>query len=70
MLMMATANLVGFVIGTEGVSYLLSQLVNDWQGRRASLVRRCKLSVNAGIRFLTVACVCIFVAAQVMFEYR
>ncbi|KAI0696453.1 MBOAT, membrane-bound O-acyltransferase family-domain-containing protein [Cytidiella melzeri] len=53
-LMMMTANLVGFVIGTEGVSYLLSQLVSGWEG----------------LSFLAFACFCIFVAAQVMFEYR
>lgn len=53
-LMMMTANLVGFVIGTEGISYLLNELFSTWEG----------------IRFLIGSCVCIFVASQVMFEYR
>ncbi|EPQ53946.1 MBOAT-domain-containing protein [Gloeophyllum trabeum ATCC 11539] len=53
-LMMMTANLVGFVIGTDGLSYLLSQLIGTWEG----------------LRFFGVACVCLFIAAQVMFEYR
>ncbi|KAI0342742.1 MBOAT-domain-containing protein [Trametopsis cervina] len=54
MLMMMTANLVGFVIGTEGVSYLLTRLLSGWEG----------------VKFMTFACLCLFVAAQVMFEYR
>jgi len=53
-LMMLSANLVGFVIGTEGISYMLTQLMGSWDG----------------IRFLIVTCLCLFVAAQVMFEYR
>lgn len=53
-LMMMTANLVGFVIGTEGVSYLLGRLVSGWEG----------------VQFLLFACFCLFVAVQVMFEYR
>ncbi|KAI1792160.1 MBOAT-domain-containing protein [Ganoderma leucocontextum] len=53
-LMMMTANLVGFVIGTDGMKYMIEQLMGSWQG----------------IQFLLVACACIFVAIQVMFEYR
>ncbi|TFK50179.1 MBOAT-domain-containing protein [Heliocybe sulcata] len=53
-LMMMSANLVGFVIGTDGMSYMLSQLVGTWEG----------------LRFFGIACVCLFIAAQVMFEYR
>lgn len=30
--MMMTANLVGFVIGTEGISYLLNELFSTWEG--------------------------------------
>ncbi|KAJ3550711.1 hypothetical protein NM688_g5016 [Phlebia brevispora] len=53
-LMMMAANLVGFVIGTEGISYLLTRLVSGWEG----------------VRFLLFACGCLFVGAQIMFEYR
>ncbi|KAI0791177.1 MBOAT, membrane-bound O-acyltransferase family-domain-containing protein [Abortiporus biennis] len=53
-LMMMIANLVGFVIGTDGISYLLDQVFSSWEG----------------IRFLFITCVCLFVASQVMFEYR
>ncbi|GJE85646.1 MBOAT family protein [Phanerochaete sordida] len=53
-LMMMTANLVGFVIGTEGVSYLLGRIVSGWEG----------------VQFVLFTCFCLFVAVQVMFEYR
>ncbi|TBU27794.1 MBOAT-domain-containing protein [Dichomitus squalens] len=53
-LMMMTANLVGFVIGTDGMKYMMEQIVGSWQG----------------IRFLLFACACLFVGIQIMFEYR
>ncbi|KAI0373624.1 MBOAT-domain-containing protein [Pilatotrama ljubarskyi] len=53
-LMMMTANLIGFVIGTDGMKYMLHQVFDSWEG----------------IRFLLFACACLFVAAQIMFEYR
>ncbi|KAH9930065.1 MBOAT-domain-containing protein [Fomitopsis serialis] len=53
-LMMMAANLVGFVIGTDGVSYMLQQL----------------LGTTEGVQFLLFACACLFIGAQVMFEYR
>ncbi|CAE6335175.1 unnamed protein product [Rhizoctonia solani] len=49
-LLMMGANLVGFVIGLDGMRYFISELI--------------------GVRFLLVACVCLFIAVQVMFEYR
>ncbi|KZT02547.1 MBOAT-domain-containing protein [Laetiporus sulphureus 93-53] len=53
-LMMMAANLVGFVIGIDGISYMLHQLTDTWEG----------------LRFLAFACACLFVGAQIMFEYR
>jgi len=53
-LMMMGANLVGFVVGTDGAQYLAYQLVSSW----------------SGVRFLLLACVCLFVGVQLMFEYR
>jgi len=53
-LMMMGANLVGFVVGMDGAQYLGYQLVSSW----------------SGIRFLFVACACLFVGVQLMFEYR
>ncbi|KAI0788249.1 MBOAT-domain-containing protein [Fomes fomentarius] len=53
-LMMIAANLVGFVVGTDGIKYMVHQVLDSWQG----------------IRFLLISCACIFVCVQVMFEYR
>ncbi|KAG2031729.1 MBOAT, membrane-bound O-acyltransferase family-domain-containing protein [Suillus americanus] len=54
MLMMASANLVGFVIGTDGIMYMANQIMGTWQG----------------FRFLLAAICIIFVGVQLMFEYR
>lgn len=53
-LMMMTANLIGFAIGTEGMTYMWRQMVGTWEG----------------LRFMVLACVGLFIAIQVMFEYR
>ena len=53
-LMMMTANLVGFVLGLEGMRHLVIQLISTW----------------SGIGFMMFASGCLFVAVQVMFEYR
>ncbi|KAF8838855.1 MBOAT-domain-containing protein [Paxillus ammoniavirescens] len=53
-LMMITANLVGFVIGTQGILYMVNEITGSFQG----------------FRFLIGACCCLFVAVQLMFEYR
>ncbi|KAG2073070.1 MBOAT-domain-containing protein [Suillus decipiens] len=53
-LMMVSANLVGFVIGTDGLTYMASQVAGTWQG----------------FRFLFGASCIIFVGVQFMFEYR
>lgn len=53
-LMMMTANLIGFAIGTDGMSYMWQQLLADWDG----------------ILFMFSACSVLFVGVQVMFEYR
>jgi hypothetical protein len=51
---MMTANLVGFVVGTDGVAFLASQLFRTWDGAR----------------FIFFAATCLFVGVQLMFEYR
>ncbi|KAJ6567497.1 MBOAT, membrane-bound O-acyltransferase family-domain-containing protein [Mycena sp. CBHHK59/15] len=53
-LMMMTANLVGFVIGVDGIQYFVRQL----------------FGTTEGLRFLVGASVCLFAAAHLMFEYR
>jgi hypothetical protein len=54
MLSMVTANLVGFVVGVDGVQYMLGEVFGTWEGAK----------------FMVVSCAAIFVAVQVMFEYR
>lgn len=34
-LTMLAANLVGFVIGTDGIGYMISQLTDSWEGVHA-----------------------------------
>ena len=53
-LMMMTANLVGFVVGVEGIGHLWKQVTATWEG----------------ITFLMSACAVLFVGVQIMFEYR
>ncbi|GAA5974348.1 hypothetical protein JCM11641_006751 [Rhodosporidiobolus odoratus] len=53
-LFMMTANLVGFVLGFEGAREVWARVVGGWEGQS----------------FLVIACACLFVAVQVMFEYR
>ncbi|KAF9475454.1 MBOAT-domain-containing protein [Pholiota conissans] len=53
-LMMMAANLVGFVVGTDGVRFFFSQLFGTWDG----------------IRFMVLCSSCLFVGVQLMFEYR
>ncbi|KAG9075989.1 glycerol transporter [Ceratobasidium sp. UAMH 11750] len=53
-LLMMGANLVGFVIGVDGMRYFMSEITGSWQG----------------LQFLLAASACLFIAVQVMFEYR
>lgn len=53
-LMMTIANLVGFVVGTDGVKFFFARLIGTWEG----------------VRFTVLCCCCIFVGVQLMFEYR
>lgn len=72
-LTMMTANLVGFVIGTDGIKYLLSQLLSGLEGKLIFVASLHWLHNNgpiAGVKFMMLACGCLFVGAQIMFEYR
>jgi len=53
-IMMMIANLVGFVVGTDGVKFLASRLSGTWDGAR----------------FMVLAAICLFMGVQLMFEYR
>jgi len=77
MFAMLAANLVGFVIGTGGISYMIGQLTDSWEGKRdqsGGILPTELSSPNpispSGIRFVLLACFCLFVAVQILFEYR
>ncbi|KAF7355629.1 hypothetical protein MSAN_01480200 [Mycena sanguinolenta] len=53
-LMLMTANLVGFVLGLDGMQFFVQQLFGTAEG----------------LRFLVFASVCLFAASHLMFEYR
>lgn len=48
------ANLVGFVLGVDGVQHLLMELTGSY----------------TGWTFLAFSCGCLYIAVHVMFEYR
>jgi len=52
--MMAIANLVGFVVGPEGMKYLMNELFATWEG----------------LKFMVPFCCSLFIVVQFMFEYR
>ncbi|ANZ73919.1 BA75_01479T0 [Komagataella pastoris] len=52
--MMMFANLYGFVLGGDGMKLLITEIFTS----------------SDGLKFLVSSCVCLFVAAQVMFELR
>ncbi|KAG5817502.1 hypothetical protein H9Q74_000092 [Fusarium xylarioides] len=53
-LMMISANLVGFAVGLDGLQSIIQSILHDW----------------SGLIFLVTACSCLFVGIQVMFEIR
>ncbi|CAM1504655.1 Fc.00g022460.m01.CDS01 [Cosmosporella sp. VM-42] len=53
-LMMISANLVGFAVGLDGLQSIARGIVHDW----------------SGVFFLFAACSCLFVGIQIMFEIR
>ena len=70
--MMMVANLVGFVLGTGGTWYLVNQLVNGWEGKRPRKDGEVSLELHCyvGAIFTLITLPCLFIAVQVMFEYR
>lgn len=70
-LMMMTANLVGFVVGVDGVRFFLSELMGTIQGKKGTCcIPVALISRQLGVQFLVFVVVCLFVGVQVMFEYR
>ena len=68
-LMMMCANLVGFAVGLDGLQSIISGILHDWSGI-APFIPCCFSADNIGFIFLVVACSCLFVGIQVMFEIR
>ena len=76
-LTMLTANLIGFVVGTDGISYMIGQLTDNWEGtcdEYGGIPHMELISPNTipltGLRFVLFTCFCLFVGVQIMFEYR
>ena len=76
-LTMLTANLIGFVVGTDGISYMIGRLTDNWEGmcdKYGEIPDTGLISPNTlprtGLRFVLFTCFCLFVGVQIMFEYR
>lgn len=85
MVLMSTTNLVGFVLGTEGTRYLLSETMGTWRGGTSflsfpSLLHRVyavlidtattMTMANVGWAFIAIALPSLYANVHVMFEYR
>jgi protein-cysteine N-palmitoyltransferase HHAT len=70
--MMMTANLVGFVIGLEGVQFFLQELFFTIKGvyNDFTLASFFTYPKSPGIQCFGFILVCLFIGTQVMFEYR
>jgi len=76
-LTMLIANLIGFVVGTDGISYMIGRLADNWEGmceEYGEISHTGLISPNTlprtGLRFMLFTCFCLFVGVQIMFEYR
>ncbi|GAA95653.1 hypothetical protein E5Q_02307 [Mixia osmundae IAM 14324] len=69
-LMMMTANLIGFAIGVDGIKYLGSQVFGTFSGRSSTCSSARLLNRFAGYKFLALACIALYSATHLMFEYR
>jgi protein-cysteine N-palmitoyltransferase HHAT len=72
--MLMVANLVGFVIGLEGIRYLGTQLIGTWGGECSYVPHNrdywLLTEPMIGIGFLFLAIGCLFIGVQIMLEYR
>jgi D-alanyl-lipoteichoic acid acyltransferase DltB (MBOAT superfamily) len=53
-LMMISANLVGFAVGLDGLETIIKSILHDWSGHL----------------FLATSCICLYAAIHIMFEIR
>jgi len=78
-LLMISANLVGFAVGLDGLETILKGILHDWSGMFSPPFRVPRPYLRArepltdgetGVLFLAAACSALFIGAQVMFEIR
>ena len=72
-LMMISANMVGFAVGLDGLQSIIQSVLHEWSGKIFPFrFYYCQDESNycIGIIFLLSACACLFVGVQVMFEIR
>lgn len=72
-LMMMSANLVGFAVGLDGLKGLVQGIVGSYSGTISSVEIRSEsvlLTSNSGLVFLGFACAALFTGVQFMFELR
>ena len=72
-LMMMSANLVGFAVGLDGLKGLVQGIVGSYSGTISSVegcFRSVLLTLNSGLVFLGFACAALFTGVQFMFELR
>jgi hypothetical protein len=69
-LLMMGADLIGLVLGVDGTQYFAQELVSSWDANVSlgnGVARFADNGVShAGIRFLFVACACLFVGVQLV----
>ena len=55
-LMMMTANLIGFAIGTEGMGYMWGKMIGSWEGLSSLFPRSAQLTDGSACRGQVYAC--------------
>lgn len=70
-IMMMSANLVGFAVGVDGMKSIIHGIFSDWGGEFiSSFWNKTRANYNPGIAFLLTATGVLFTAIQIMFEVR
>lgn len=71
LMMMMTANLVGFAVGVDGMKAIIHGIFQDYSGKLCAVhIIWFYTDVSIGLAFLLTACGACFVGIQVMFEVR
>lgn len=69
-MMMISANLVGFAIGVDGMAAIIRSILHDWSGMLHRSTTMASPNFDAGAFFITSASITLFFAIQIMFEVR